>query len=188
MRKNNYKPRILPIRIYGDKVLRLTAKPVEKFTIEIKNFIKDLVKTMYVSDGVGLSAPQVGRSLRIFVIDNEWVQKGEKRNPKVFVNPQIIKMDSEAVNEEGCLSLPEIFDKVRRSEYIEIEALDENGKKVNYKTDGLLCRAIQHENDHLDGILFIDHLPKLKLLTHKLKLKSISKTTDEFGVNRRYVD
>lgn len=183
MKRNNHKPRILPIRIYGDKVLRMKAKPVEKFTTEIKEFIQDLIYTMYERDGVGLAAPQVGRSLRIFVIDNEWVREGGKKNPKVFVNPEIVKMEGEEVSEEGCLSLPDVFDKVRRADFVVVEALNEEGKKVRYSADELLGRAIQHENDHLDGTLFIDHLTKLRRLTHKRKLKILESSTDEFGVN-----
>ena len=188
MKVNNHTPRILPVRIYGDKVLKMNAEPVKKITNEIKFFIQDLIHTMYASDGVGLAAPQVGRSLRIFVIDDEWVKKDGKRNPKVFINPTITKMEGEVVNEEGCLSLPDIFDKVRRAEFVEAEAMNVDGKIEKYTAEDLLARAIQHENDHLDGILFVDHLSKLKLLPHKRKLKALARNTDEFGVNRIYVD
>ena len=159
-------PKLLPIHIYGDKVLRQRAKEVEQLTDDIKLFINDLTHTMYIRDGVGLAAPQVGVSLRIFVIDTEWFKTDEK-NPKVFINPQIIDMEDEEINEEGCLSLPNIFENVKRYKSIKIKALNENWEEVEYYAQGFLSVAIQHEFDHLNGVLFVDKIQQIRKLIIK---------------------
>ena len=177
------KPNNLHIRLYGDKTLREIAKPVIEFTNEIKNFIDDLTFTMYEKDGVGLAAPQVGKSLRIFVVDPFWFNEEGKKNPLVLVNPEFKELRGEIESEEGCLSLPRIFESVQRAKTVIIEALNEKGKRVRYEADGLFSRALQHEYDHLDGILFIDKIPKLKLLFLKKRLHDLQRTTDENGRN-----
>ncbi len=176
-------PNNLHIRLYGDKTLREVAKPVTEFTDKVNNFIEDLVFTMYEKDGVGLAAPQVGRSLRIFVVDPFWFNEDGKRNPLVLVNPEFKEFQGEIESDEGCLSLPRIFEPVQRAESVIIEALNEKGKKVRYEADGLFARALQHESDHLDGILFIDKIPKLKRIFLKKKLHDLQRTTDKNGRN-----
>ncbi len=183
MKKNRGK--ILDIRVIGDKVLREIAKPVEEITPEIKEFIKDLIATMYEKDGIGLAAPQVGRSLRIFIVDPDVHKEDAKPNPHVFINPRFTLMEDETTYDEGCLSVPEIFEKVKRYKKVSIEALDEHGELRKYDAEEVFAIALQHEYDHLDGILFIDRLPKIKQLTLKHKLKMLMKTTDENGVNIR---
>ena len=180
---NKRKPQILPIRIYGDKVLRQVAQPVKEFTQEIADFIEDLILTMYETDGVGLAAPQVGHSLRIFVVDAFWFKEGEKKDPIVLVNPEFIEFEGQVENEEGCLSLPEIYDKIIRAEKVKIKGLNEHGKEVEYVADELFSRALQHEYDHLDGILFIDKIPKLKRIFLKKKLHELKSSTEKNGVN-----
>ena len=177
------KPNNLHIRLYGDKTLRAVAKPVTEFTEDVKNFIEDLVFTMYEKDGVGLAAPQVGRSLRIFVVDPFWFNEDGKKNPLVLVNPEFKEFQGEVESDEGCLSLPRIFEPVKRAETVIIEGLNGKGKKVRYEADGLFARALQHEFDHLYGILFIDKIPKLKRIFLKKKLHDIQRTTDENGRN-----
>jgi len=177
------KPNSLPIRLYGDKTLRKISEPVTEFTDEIKEFIEDLVYTMYEKDGVGLAAPQVGRSLRIFVVDPFWFNDENKKNPLVFVNPKFIEFEGDLESDEGCLSLPAIFEPVKRAEKVVIEGLNEKGEKVRFEANGLFARALQHEFDHLDGILFIDKIPKLKRVFLKKKLNDLKSTTDENGVN-----
>ncbi|OPX29974.1 MAG: peptide deformylase [Candidatus Cloacimonas sp. 4484_143] len=179
----NRVPNNLHIRLYGDKTLREVAKPVTEFTDEVINFIEDLVFTMYEKDGVGLAAPQVGRSLRIFVVDPFWFNEGGTKNPLVLVNPEFKEFQGEIESDEGCLSLPKIFEPVQRAERVIIEALNENGKKVRYEADGLFARALQHEFDHLDGILFIDKIPKLRRIFLKKKLHDLQRTTDKNGRN-----
>ena len=177
------KPDLLPIRIYGDETLWKTAKPVENITKEIKKFINDLVYTMYEKDGVGLAAPQVGRSLRIFVVDPFWFKEGGEKNPIILINPEFIEFEGQIEFEEGCLSLPEIYEKVIRAKKVTIEGLNENGEKVHYQGEGLFARALQHEKDHLDGILFTDKISKLKKILLKKKLNELKSTTDRAGVN-----
>ncbi len=180
---NKRKSKILPVRIYGDGTLRKISEPVGEITEEIRQLIDDLIRTMYEKDGVGLSAPQVGRPLRIFVVDPFWFREGNKKQPFVFINPEFEEFEGTQTNEEGCLSLPGIFEKVHRAERVILNALNENGEKIKLETDGLFSRALQHENDHLDGILFVDKVPKMKKIFLKKKLREMERTTDENGVN-----
>ena len=148
---------ILKIITYGDSVLRTPCKEVSKVSKKIKNLAMDLLDTMYKANGVGLAAPQVGVSLRMFVIDVS-DPKGPI-DPMVFINPKIIKKSGAINSYEGCLSFPQAYTDVRRYANVTIKALDINGRPfIKEAKDGvLLARAIQHEFDHLDGKLFIDH-------------------------------
>ncbi|ABR30698.1 peptide deformylase [Thermosipho melanesiensis] len=140
------------IRLYGDPILRKSAKAVKdfKYLQEIK---EDMLKTMYLEDGVGLAAPQVGLSLRFFVMD-------DGSGPLFIVNPEIIAHSEEKeIGEEGCLSLPGIFENVERYKWVKLKFQDEYGKVQTRLFEGYSARIVQHERDHLDGILFIDHLP-----------------------------
>ncbi|MDO9576318.1 MAG: peptide deformylase [Candidatus Cloacimonadales bacterium] len=180
--KNNL-PEILPIRIYGDRVLRHIAEPVAEITPELQEFIADLVHTMYETDGVGLAATQVGRSLRIIAVDAFWFKENGKKDTVVLINPEFIEFDGSSELEEGCLSLPDIYEKVPRAEWVKIRGLNEIGEQVEYEGGGLFARALQHEYDHLDGVLFIDKTSKLKKMMLKKKLNDLQSTTDENGVN-----
>lgn len=181
MTKN--KGKLLPIRIYGDKTLRMVAKPVKEITDEINAFIDDLIVTMYERDGVGLAAPQVGKSVRIFVVDPYWFHEGNKKNPIVIINPKFVEFFGEETAEEGCLSLPGIYGKVTRAERVIIEGYDRELNKVRYEADELFARSLQHEYDHLDGIMFVDKLPKMKKITILKHLKALEKSTNSEGVN-----
>ncbi len=142
---------------YGETSLRQPSKEVHKVSQKIKNLVEDLLDTMYAQNGVGLAAPQIGENVRVFVID---VSTGnEPLNPIVFINPKIIKKSGACISHEGCLSFPEAFTDVRRYSNVMVKALDTNGRSfvMEAKDGTLLARAIQHEFDHLDGILFIDH-------------------------------
>lgn len=142
---------------YGDPFLRENTKEVHKVSKKIKELVKDLLDTMYAENGVGLAAPQIGEGYRVFVID---VSSGdEPLNPIVFINPKIVKKTGAFLSNEGCLSFPEVYTQVRRYENVMIKALDGHGKPFVLEAKGatLLAKAIQHEYDHLDGILFIDH-------------------------------
>ena len=147
--------KILP---YGTPSLRQKAKDVQKFSKKIQNLITDMLETMYANNGVGLAAPQVGESYRIFVIDTS--TGNEPLNPLVFVNPKIIKKEGAIIEQEGCLSFPQVYTDVKRYKNVTVKALNIHGKPfiLEAKDGSLLARAIQHENDHLDGILFIDHV------------------------------
>ena len=142
---------------YGTESLRQPSKEVHKVSQKINNLVQDLLDTMYQQNGVGLAAPQIGENVRVFVID---VSTGEEPlNPIVFINPKIIKKSGACVSHEGCLSFPEAYTDVRRYANVMIKALDSNGRSfvLEAKEGSLLARAIQHEFDHLDGVLFIDH-------------------------------
>ena len=149
---------ILKIIEYGNPILREKSKEVTKVSKKIKTLIMDMLDTMYSANGVGLAAPQVGENLRIFVIDVS--DPNGPINPLVFVNPKIIKKSGAINSYEGCLSFPKAYTNVRRYANVMVKALDINGRPfVKEARDGeLLARAIQHEFDHLDGILFIDHV------------------------------
>lgn len=173
---------VLPVRLYGDKCLRKVSKEVHNIDSETLDFIADLIETMYAKDGIGLAAPQVGENIRIFVVDPQWFETGE-RKPIVFINPTFKSIEGVEVDEEGCLSLPDITSEVPRAKTITIEAINEKGELVRHQAEGLFSRAIQHEFDHLEGVLFIDRVSKLKQLMLKTKLKKIENLTDNNGVN-----
>ena len=165
---------IKTILIEPNKLLRQVSKPVNQVGKDEQKLMDDMLETMYHANGIGLAAIQIGVPKRIIVMDIS--QDKEKKNPKYFVNPIIKNKDSEkATYEEGCLSVPEQFAEIDRPSKCEVEYLDYNGKKQLLKADGLLATCIQHEMDHLEGILFIDYLSKLKrsMIVKKLsKLKS----------------
>lgn len=142
---------ILPITKLGEDILRQKAEPVPEVTDEIRKLCEDMFETMDAADGVGLAAPQVGLPLRMFVL------MADDDVRRVFINPQIIKTSSEVGEyDEGCLSLPKIYETIVRPVAVTVQALNENGKPFTLDADGLLARIIQHEYDHLDGIIFID--------------------------------
>lgn len=142
---------------YGDPILRTPSKEVHKVSKKVQELVNDLLDTMYAQNGVGLAAPQIGVNQRVFVVD---VSTGdEPLNPIVFINPKIIKKSGACRSHEGCLSFPEAFTDVKRYANVMIKAMDRKGKSfvLEAKDGTLLARCIQHEFDHLDGVLFIDH-------------------------------
>lgn len=169
---------------YGTPSLREPSKEVHKVSQKIKVLVEDLLDTMYKENGVGLAAPQVGENLRIFVID---VSTGdEPLNPMVFINPKIIKKSGAVISHEGCLSFPEAFTDVKRYANVMVKALDRNGRPfvLEAKDGTLLARCIQHEFDHLNGVLFIDHLinrfdAEAQLAEHNLPPLEIDKLLEE---------
>jgi peptide deformylase len=144
---------VLKVRRYGDPVLRRRAPAVEAVTPEIRRLAEDMIDTMYDEVGIGLAAPQVGASLRLMVVGDE-----EGRGAQVLVNPAITDQGGSVTAEEGCLSLPGIFAQVTRSEWVTLDAHDLNGRPLSVTARGMRARVFQHEIDHLDGVLFIDHL------------------------------
>ena len=174
---------ILKILKYGDPVLRQKAKEVSKISKKIKTLIENMIDTMYANNGVGLAAPQVGESLRIFVIDVS--KDNEPYNPVVFVNPKIIKKDGAICVKEGCLSFPEAFVNVRRYSDVKVKAIDINGRPfvLDAKNGELMAYAIQHENDHLDGVLFIDHSRNIFEATEVLKANNLPQLEDDKLLN-----
>ena len=155
-----------------NEILKKISDPIEKVGINEKQLINDLFETMYNSKGIGLAAVQVGILKRILVIDVS--TKDEKKEPLSFINPIIKNVSNEtSVYEEGCLSIPDTFIEIERPKVCEVEYIDINGKKKDLKCDGLLSTCLQHEINHLDGKLIIDHLSKLK---RDLIIKKISKS------------
>lgn len=146
---------LLSVRVYPDPFLRKPAREVTVFDRDLEAFIRDLWETMLAFDGVGLAATQVAVDLRVAVIS--W-----KENRLILVNPRIVQAEGEQLGDEGCLSFPGIFEKIRRPLKIRVEALDGEGKPVSIEAEGFLARALCHEIDHLDGRLMIDHLSPLK--------------------------
>ncbi len=168
---------IYPVSVFGDPVLRKTAEPITKDFPDLNVFIQNMFDTMYNSDGVGLAAPQVGQAIRVFVIDTLSTEEDELEGvKKAFINPVIIeKTGDEWVMNEGCLSLPEIREDVIRPESVRIKYLDEDLIEHEEIYNGFTSRVIQHEYDHLEGVMFVDYLNPLKKRILKGKLTAISK-------------
>ena len=168
-----------PVTVYGDPILRKRAKEIKKDHKDLDKIIENMWETMYYSDGVGLAAPQIGKSIRLFIID---ASSGADEEPelegfkKVFINPEIIEtFGDEWVMNEGCLSLPEIREDVTREDGVVIKYFDENFEEHTEEYKGFAGRVIQHEYDHLEGKLFIDYLSPLRKRLLKGKLLNISK-------------
>jgi peptide deformylase len=163
----------LNIHLFGDKILRQTAKRINKVDDDLRQTIREMLQTMYSSDGIGLAAPQVGIHKQLVVIDCEL--ENPAAPPLILINPEI-KSYSKSLckDQEGCLSIPGIYMDVERPEQVEVSYKDENGRPRTIKADGLLARAIQHEMDHLNGVLFVDHITDSLTLTEELKKKGFS--------------
>jgi len=168
---------ILPIRAYGDPVLRKKCKDIDSQYPELSSLIENMLETMDSSNGVGLAAPQIGLPIRLFVIDSTHMYDNEKDGiRKVFINPQMIEeYDDEWTFEEGCLSIPHIRENVERNATITLQYQDENFNTHEEEFDGMTARVIQHEYDHIEGVLFIDHISALKRRLIKGKLNDIKK-------------
>ena len=166
---------VRPILTEPNKILRQVSMPVEEVGIEEQTLMSDMLETMYAAPGIGLAAIQIGIPKRIIVMDIS--NDKEKKEPRYFVNPIIKNKNTvKAKYEEGCLSVPNQFAEIERPSSCEVEYLDYDGKKKLLKADGLLATCIQHEMDHLEGILFIDYLSKLK---RSMILKKLSKSNSK---------
>jgi len=156
---------------YPDPVLRIKAEPVAQIDDEIRTLVRDMAETMYAAPGVGLAAPQVGVSKRVIVLD---CSRSEETPVLIAaINPEIIAAQGESCEEEGCLSVPGYFSPVKRSAEVTVRFLDLDGQMVETTCDGLLAVAFQHEIDHLEGVLFVDHLSSLKKGLFKKKYQKI---------------
>jgi len=165
----------LKISRYGSDVLRKVAEPIEEITDEIRQLARDMLERMYDSEGVGIAAPQIGVSKRIIIVDVD--PYDPSKDPIALINPEIVDRQGEESAEEGCLSVPDIRGDVKRAERVTVEGLDLDGNKVRIEATELLARALQHEIDHLNGVLFIDHLSRLKHRLIKKQLQEIEKET-----------
>ena len=171
---------ILDIRVLGDPVLREETKPVEQITEEVRALVKSMFETMYLAKGIGLAAPQVGRTERVAVIDVD-------KQPIVIINPEIIESDSKtSKSEEGCLSIPDVYGDVVRPARVKVRALDIDGREFEVEADELLGRCLQHEIDHLHGKLFLDYMSVLK---KRSAMKKWEKEKEKYpGFIRRLAD
>ncbi len=152
---------IKPLIILPDPILRQVSKPIETIDGEVKKLADDMLETMYDAPGIGLAAIQIGVARRMLVLDVS--KDGEDKAPLVFINPEVVSTsDARSVYEEGCLSIPDYYAEVERPAAITVRHLDREGKEQLTEADGLLATCLQHEIDHLNGVLFIDHISKLK--------------------------
>jgi peptide deformylase len=152
---------IRPIHVIPDGVLREKALPVTAFDADLKRLVEDMFETMYAAPGIGLAAPQVGVMQRVFVVDVS--PREDMKEPLAFINPEIAWVSEEtSVYEEGCLSIPEYYEEVERPARVRMRFLEVAGKEYEVEAGGVLATCIQHELDHLNGVLFIDHISKLK--------------------------
>lgn len=181
----------LEILTYPNPVLREESEPVKEFGPELKKFAEDMLETMYDANGIGLAAIQVGRPIQMLVVDtrsrdlesasDDDHTELEKKitQPLVLINPEIVQGWGKTTFDEGCLSVPSFFETVERFEKVEIKAQDVNGKEIRFTTDGLLAICIQHEMDHLKGMLFIDHISFTKSNKIKNQIKKSGYPTKE---------
>ncbi|MEW5769167.1 MAG: peptide deformylase [Pseudomonadota bacterium] len=158
---------LLKILHYPDPRLHTVAKPLDQVSDEIRQLAADMAETMYAAPGIGLAATQVDRHIRMILVDTSET----KDQLRVFINPEIVAKDGETVYEEGCLSVPGIYDKVTRAEHIKVRALDLQGEPFELEARGLLAICIQHEIDHLNGKVFVEYLSRLKQTRIKHKLQ-----------------
>lgn len=169
---------LLPIRIYGDPVLRGKAKPVGPVSSEVREFVRHMAETMFDAPGIGLAAPQIGDTRRIFVVDPD-LGEGDEDNRRViaFIDPKIIQHSAErVVIEEGCLSIPDIRIDVDRPKSVRIEYTGLSGERQTMDADGMLARVILHEYDHLDGILFTDRVSPVRRRLVSGELKQMARS------------
>ena len=161
---------LLPILRYPDPLLHTVAKPVAEVNDEIRQLVKDMAETMYEAPGIGLAATQVNVHQRVIVSE-------DRSGLMALINPVILERDGEQVHEEGCLSVPGIYEKVTRAERVKVRALNEKGESFEFEADGLLAVCVQHEIDHLDGKVFVEYLSPLKLGRIRSKLAKKARIT-----------
>ncbi|HEV7253185.1 MAG TPA: peptide deformylase [Mesorhizobium sp.] len=176
---------ILPLVLLPDPILRQVSKPVERFDADLRRLAADMVETMHDAPGIGLAAVQIGEPLRLIVID--LAKEGEPPAPQVFVNPEIVeRSDERSIYEEGCLSIPDYYADVERPALVRVKHLDGEGRMQETPAEGLLATCLQHEIDHLNGVLFIDHISRLKrdMVVRRFKKLARERPKDSPGPSR----
>ncbi len=168
---------ILPIRLYPDPVLRVECPQVTAFDDDLKRLIADMTETMHAAPGIGLAAPQVGVPLRLALVDISVGKEAESL--KVLVNPRIVEQQGREVDTEGCLSIPGLSERVIRPRSVEVDAQDEHGEPFRFTCEDYEARAVCHELDHLDGVLFVDHLRGLRREKARRALRRLVKQQNE---------
>jgi peptide deformylase len=173
-----------PVLQFPDKRLRLLSRPVESVTDEHRELARDMCDVMYDEPGIGLAAPQVGEAVRLVVVDTEWTAEGAERNPLILVNPEILEREGTIAWNEGCLSVPDFEAEVERAERVLLRAWDLGGQELQLRAEGLQAVCFQHEVDHLDGVLFIDRISRLKRGRYVLKRKKqLKREAEEAGLS-----
>ena len=169
---------LLPILNYPDPRLRTIATPVKEVNNTIKTLIADMIETMYAAEGIGLAASQVDHHIQLIVMD----LSENKDTPMVYINPKVTPLvDERQPYEEGCLSVPDVYNTVNRPNKVRIEALDEQGQAIDKEVEGLLAVCIQHEMDHLNGVIFVDYLSKLKQTRARDKVRKLVKMREKLA-------
>ena len=163
---------------FPDPRLKIISQPVGEITDAIRELTRDMLEVMYDEPGIGLAAPQVGEAIRLFVIDTEWSEEDVERCPLVMINPEFIHTEGKIIWEEGCLSVPDYTADVERFARVTIRATDLDGKEIVEEAEGLRAVCLQHEFDHLEGKLFIDHISRLKRGLYVKKRKKLLTETD----------
>ncbi len=153
---------VLDVLQFPDPRLRVVSQPVDEITDALRRLAADMLDTMYDEPGIGLAAPQVGRPVRLIVVDTEWTEEDAEKSPLVLVNPEILEREDKIVWTEGCLSVPDFTADVERSARARVRGLDLDGNEVEEQAEGLRAVCFQHEIDHLNGVLFIDRISRLK--------------------------
>jgi len=174
---------VLEILHFPDPRLRTKAQPVAKVDDSVRRLVDDMFETMYAAPGIGLAATQVDVAQRVLVLD----VSDDRSAPRCFINPEIVARDGEEEMEEGCLSVPGVYDRVRRAERIRVRALDRDGQPFELEAEGLLAVCIQHEIDHLDGKLFVDYLSSLKRQRIRKKLEKDARQAPAPAARREHV-
>jgi peptide deformylase len=170
-----------PVLQFPDPRLKRVSKPVAKITDEIRALAQDMLEVMYDEPGIGLAAPQVGEPIRLVVMDTTWTEEGSERNPIVVVNPEIVERDGTVTWNEGCLSVPDFQAEVERSGRVRVRGLDLEGRPFEEEAEELRAVCFQHEIDHLDGVLFIDRISRLKRSLYVQKRKKALRRESEEG-------
>jgi len=169
---------------FPDKRLQSVSREISEITDEIRALAQDMCDVMYDEPGIGLAAPQVGEAVRLIVVDTDWTEEDAERAPLVLVNPELSEHDGKIVWTEGCLSVPDFQAEVERAERVRLRALDLDGKEIDIAAEGLQAVCFQHEIDHLDGILFIDRISRLKRNRYTAKRKKqLRIEQEEAGAN-----
>ena len=176
---------IKPIITVPDPILKQISKPVAEVTDEIRALMADMLDSMYAAKGIGLAAIQIGVPLRVIVMDLVWgkEESGDARGPKFYINPEILEKSEEtAPYEEGCLSVPEIYEEISRPAHIKLKYMNQDGQEIIEGCDELQATCIQHEMDHLNGVLFIDYLSRLKRERAVSRVKKNKRLADEHAL------
>ena len=168
---------------FPDPRLRRVSQPIDRVTDEIRALASDMCDVMYDEPGIGLAAPQVGEAIRLIVVDTQWTEEDAERNPLILVNPVLSEHAGKISWTEGCLSVPDMEAEVERAERVRLRARDLDGREIDISAEGIQAVCFQHEVDHLDGVLFIDHISRLKRNRYEMRRKKqLRREAEEAGV------